>query len=104
VGGKELKRGEQVMLLIGAAHRDPARFTDPDTFDPLRPDNTPLSFGGGIHYCLGQGLARLEAQIAFTQLLERFPEIRTAAEPTRSDRLVLRGYETLEVVLQDAAV
>nr|WP_246575975.1 cytochrome P450 [Actinospica durhamensis] len=103
VGGKEVKRGEQVMLLMGAAHRDPARFTDPDTFDPLRPDNTSLSFGGGIHYCLGQGLARLEAQIAFAQLFERFPEIRLAAEPTRSDRLVLRGYETLEVVLQGAA-
>ena len=103
IGNRPIKRGEQVMLLIGAAHRDPTRYPDPDTFDPLRPDNAPLSFGGGIHYCLGQGLARLEAEIAFTQLFARFPDIQVATEPTRSDRLVLRGYETLEVLLRPEA-
>jgi cytochrome P450 len=92
-------RGEQVMMLIGAAHRDPERFADPDVFNPARPDNVPLSFGAGIHYCLGQGLARLEAQVAFRALFERFPEMAPAAPPTRRDRLVLRGYETLPVLL-----
>ncbi|WP_034264380.1 cytochrome P450 [Actinospica robiniae] len=101
IGGQRLKRGEQVLLLIGAANRDPARYPDPESFDPLRPDSAPLSFGGGIHYCLGQGLARLEAQIAFSRLFQRFPEIRAVAEPVRSDRLVLRGYERLEVVLRE---
>jgi cytochrome P450 len=101
IGEQSLKPGEQVLMLIGAANRDPARFPDAESFDPLRPESAPLSFGGGIHYCLGQGLARLEAQIAFSRLFARFPEIRAAAEPVRSDRLVLRGYEKLEVVLRE---
>lgn len=99
IGEHRIRRGEEVLLLIGAANRDPARFADPEAFDPLRPDSAPLSFGGGIHYCLGQGLARLEARIAFEQLFRRFPRMRLAAEPVRSDRLVLRGYRTLEVTL-----
>jgi len=102
IGGRRIPRGAQVLMLVGAAHRDPARFPDPEQFDPLRPESAPLSFGGGIHYCLGQGLARLEAQITFARLFQRFPEIRAAARPVRSDRLVLRGYETLEVALSAA--
>lgn len=103
VGDHPVARGEQVMLLIGAAHRDPRRFENPDAFDPTRPDNVPLSFGAGIHYCLGQGLARLEGRVAFEKLLARFPEIEPAAEPERRDRLVLRGYETLPVRIGAAA-
>ncbi|HEX4789692.1 MAG TPA: cytochrome P450 [Actinospica sp.] len=99
VGEVPIPKGAQVMMFFGAAHRDPARFRDPDEFDPLRPDNVPLSFGAGIHYCLGQGLARLEAQVAFSRLFARFPELKPAAEPTRRDRLVLRGYQTLPVML-----
>lgn len=101
IGEQRIKRGEQVLMLIGAANRDPARFPDPEAFDPLRPESAPLSFGGGIHYCLGQGLARLEARIAFSRLFQRFPEIHAATDPVRSDRLVLRGYEKLEVVLRE---
>ena len=99
VGDQEVEKGDQVLMLIGAAHRDPKRFPNPDTFDPTRPDNVPLSFGAGIHYCLGQGLARLEAQVAFEKLFERFPDIAPAGTPTRRDRLVLRGYETLPITL-----
>ncbi|HTJ68949.1 MAG TPA: cytochrome P450 [Actinospica sp.] len=99
VGGHHVARGEQIMLLLGAAHRDPARFEDPDVFDPTRPDNVPLSFGAGIHYCLGQGLARMEGKIAFEKLLDRFPAMEQAAPPERRDRLVLRGYETLPIRL-----
>lgn len=99
VGEVPVDQGAQVMMLFGAAHRDPARFADPDTFDPTRADKTPLSFGAGVHYCLGQGLARLEAEVAFTRLLARFPEIRLGAEPVRRDRLVLRGYQELRVRL-----
>jgi len=99
VGEQEVERGDQVLMLIGAAHRDPKRFQYPDAFDPTRPDNVPLSFGAGIHYCLGQGLAKLEAQVAFEKLFERFPDIAPAGTPTRRDRLVLRGYETLPVTL-----
>ena len=102
VGGRPVPKGEQVVLLIGAAHRDPRRFENPDVFDPTRPDNVPLSFGAGIHYCLGQGLARLEGQVALEKLIARFPDIALAAPPKRRDRLVLRGYETLPVTLGTA--
>jgi len=103
VGERQIPEGEEVLLLIGAAHRDPRRFENPDVFNPTRPDNVPLSFGAGIHYCLGQGLARLEGQVAFEKLFARFPEIALAGVPTRRDRLVLRGYETLPVTLGSAA-
>lgn len=103
VGDQEVEKGDQVLMLIGAAHRDPKRFPNPDAFDPTRPDNVPLSFGAGIHYCLGQGLARLEAQVAFEKLFERFPDIAPAGTPTRRDRLVLRGYETLPIRLGPGA-
>ena len=102
-GDQIVPRGEQIILLMGAAHRDPERFANPDVFDPARPDNVPLSFGAGIHYCLGQGLARLEAQVAFEKLFARFPEISLAGTPERRDRLVLRGYEALPVRLEPAA-
>jgi cytochrome P450 len=99
VGSHHVARGEQIMLLIGAANRDPARFESPDVFDPTGPDNVPLSFGAGIHYCLGHGLARLEGKIGFQKLLERFPDLALAGTPERRDRLVLRGYETLPITL-----
>lgn len=103
IAGRRVPKGEQTLLLIGAANRDPGRFAQPDAFDPARPDNVPLSFGAGIHYCLGHGLARLEGRIAFEKLLERFPEISLAAQPERRDRLVLRGYQTLPIKLGHAA-
>jgi cytochrome P450 len=101
VGGVPMQEGAQVMLLLGAANRDPSRFADPQVFDTGRPDNQPLSFGAGGHYCLGAALARLEATTAFPRLLERFPELAPAKgeERIRSDRLVLRGYRTLPVTV-----
>jgi cytochrome P450 len=99
VAGRPIPKGEEVLLFMAAAHRDPRRFAEPDSFDPARPDNVPLSFGDGIHYCLGQGLARLEARIAFEKLFARFPGIASAGAAERGDRLVLRGYRTLPVSL-----
>ena len=101
VGGVPLPRYGEVLLLLGAANRDPARFPEPDRFDPWRADVQPLSFGAGAHYCLGAMLARLEATLAFRALFARFPDLAPAPglSPTRTDRLLLRGYATLPVVL-----
>ena len=99
VGEEPLAKGDRVFLLIGAANRDPRRFENPNVFDPTRPDNQSLSFGAGIHYCLGQGLARLEAQIVFEKLLARFPGIAAAGPAERRSRLAQRGYQTQPVTL-----
>ncbi|HEX4061766.1 MAG TPA: cytochrome P450 [Streptosporangiaceae bacterium] len=99
VGGIDVPAGGSVIVLMGAANRDPRRFADPDRFDPDRPDNQPLSFGGGVHYCLGARLARLEAQVAFPLLLRRFPRVALAGTPIHLDRLNLRAYATLLLTL-----
>ncbi|WP_340384082.1 cytochrome P450 [Streptomyces sp. SS7] len=101
IEGVPVPAGSQVLLLLGAANRDPARYDDPDRFDPGRQDIQPLSFSGGAHYCLGAVLARSEATIAFSRLISRFPALALApdAEPTRQDRLILRAHETLPVVV-----
>ena len=101
IEGVPVPRQAEVLLLLGAANRDPARFAEPERFDPWRADNAPLSFGAGIHYCLGAMLARLEAAVAFPALLARFPAIAPAgdAAAVRQDRIVLRGYAELPVRL-----
>jgi cytochrome P450 len=96
-GDVPMPAGSDLVLLLGAANRDPARFAEPDRFDPNRAGNKPLSFGAGAHICLGNSLARLEASIAFTRLLDRFPTISAAGAPVRRDRLVLRGYQSLPI-------
>lgn len=100
IGELETPYGTGAFLLIGAANRDPLRYQNPERFDPSRRDSQPLSFGGGSHYCLGAQLARLESVIAMPALLDRFPALAPAGQPTRRDRLVLRGYETLPVALR----
>jgi len=102
VEGIPVPVGGDLILLIGAANRDPARYPDPDRFDPTRADIRPLSFGAGPHICIGNSLARLEAAIVFTELLARFPDLSAAHPRLRRDRLVLRGYETLPVRIAGA--
>jgi cytochrome P450 len=102
--GQRFERGQSVMAVLGAACRDPRKYDDPDRFDITRQGVAqPMSFGGGIHYCLGAPLARLEGQIAFDRLLERFRVIEPAwpaDEPPRyRDSTILRGLETLPVLL-----
>jgi cytochrome P450 len=101
IAGLPVPAGTHVLLLLGAANRDPARYLHPDRFDPTRGDSRPLSFGGGAHYCLGALLARLEATVAFGRLPARFPGLAPApgTAPTRRDRIVLRGHASLPVVL-----
>ena len=99
--GVPLKEGQLVAVLTGAANRDPRRFAEPDRFDPARPDNQPISFGAGAHYCLGAALARAEAQLALPMVLERFPRLALGGEPVRTDQLILRGYKSLPVTVAD---
>jgi cytochrome P450 len=99
VGGVPVSPHAGVVTLLGAGNRDPRRFAAPARFDPARPDPGPLSFGGGAHFCIGAALARLEGAVAFPRLLSRFPKIAAAGQPTRRDRLVLRGFEALPVTI-----
>jgi cytochrome P450 len=99
LAGVPVAEGADVATLIGAGNRDPRRFAEPDRFDPARPDGGPLSFGGGAHFCIGAALARLEGAVAFSGLLNRFPKISAAGEPTRRNTFLLRGFDALPVAL-----
>jgi cytochrome P450 len=98
LGGKRIPKGESVLCLLGSANRDPAVYPDrPDQLDINRPNVKPLSFGGGIHHCLGAQLARIEAEIAIATLLRRLPELRLddAENPEWRPTFVLRGLKRL---------
>jgi len=97
VCGVHLPRGAELGLLFASANRDPAAFANPDALDLARDPNPHLSFGAGIHFCLGAPLARLELQIAFTTLLRRAPQLALVAEPEWKPTFVLRGLRELRV-------
>jgi cytochrome P450 len=104
VGGVTIPAGEQVFALLGAGNRDPARYRDPDQLDVTRTDIEPLTFGGGVHFCLGAALARAEIEITFRTLLQRFDHIELAGdEPRFQDRLTLRGLTALNVACRAAS-
>ncbi|MDT9682529.1 cytochrome P450 [Streptomyces sp. TRM76323] len=99
IGGVVVPRGSEVALLFGSANRDPARFDDPDRLDLARADNPHVSFGAGVHYCLGAPLARLELAASFGALLDRAPGLRPVEEPRWRPGYVIRGLEELLVTL-----
>jgi cytochrome P450 len=98
LGGKKIPKGENVLCLLGSANHDPAVYPDrPESLDITRPNVKPLSFGGGIHFCLGAQLARIEAEIAIASLLRRLPDLRldNAENPPWRPTFVLRGLKEL---------
>lgn len=98
VSGTRLRRGEMVLLLLGAGNRDPEVFADPDRLDVGRADNKHLSFGLGSHFCLGAQLARLEARLAFETLVRQFPALHLKeTKPRFRNHFNLRGLEALPV-------
>jgi cytochrome P450 len=98
LGGKKIPKGETVLCLLGSANRDPAVYPDrPESLDITRPNVRPLSFGGGIHFCLGAQLARIEAEVAIATLLRRLPDLRLddAVNPEWRPTFVVRGLKRL---------
>ena len=100
LNGKSIRKGDLVNTIIGSANRDPARFTNPNRFDITRNEGRHLSFGLGIHYCIGAPLVKLEAEIAFETILNRFPDLRLATESLEwQEHPIFRGLKSLPVEL-----
>ncbi|MFC3456168.1 cytochrome P450 [Amycolatopsis speibonae] len=97
-GGGTVTAGSDVRLLIGAANRDPEVFDDPERFDPSRDTKASLAFAGGIHFCVGAGLARAEMEIALPRLRAQLPSLGYASEPTWSPAVFHHMVKTLPVV------
>jgi pimeloyl-[acyl-carrier protein] synthase len=98
IGGVRVRAGQTVVAVLGAANRDPAQFPDPDRLDLARAPNRHIAFGGGIHFCLGAPLARMEARIAIPALLARLPGLALGPRPpARRDTVTLRGLASLPV-------
>jgi cytochrome P450 len=100
--GKEIKKGQTVLLLLASANRDPEKFHDPERLDISRDEGMPLSFGHGPHFCIGAALAYAEAEIAFTTLLERTPNLRMLDDsPAWRANLSFRGLSRLPLAVKN---
>ncbi|MCS3838943.1 cytochrome P450 PksS [Pseudomonas sp. JAI111] len=102
IDGVTMKQGDLVYLMRGSANRDPAKFPDPDRFDIERKHNDHLAFGRGEHFCMGTALFRLEAEVVFTALFKRFPDLRLIADNPaiwRTNNLQFRGLKSLPIDL-----
>lgn len=95
--GHDFKRGDNVKCLLGAANRDPAPYPDPHVFDPERTGPVNVAFGGGIHFCVGAPLARLELRVALQVLFDRCPNLTLAAPPRYGDTYHFHGLDRLMV-------
>jgi cytochrome P450 len=100
LAGSPVRAGEAVLLMLGAANRDPQQFKEPDVFDPARLNNAHLAFGAGTHFCIGNQIARLEAQTAIAKVVTRFPKMGFAGEtPAWVVNFALRGFRELPLRL-----
>jgi cytochrome P450 len=100
LGGTRIAAGEQAIVLLGAANRDPTRFTEPDRLDLARSDNPHLGFGAGVHTCFAAPLAKMFGAIAITTLLAAFPSIELAGDPAWSETVTIRALRRLPVTLR----
>jgi unspecific monooxygenase len=98
VDGVQFQRGDKLSLILAAANLDPQKFTDPLTFKPDRAEAPNLSFGAGIHFCIGAPLARLELNIVLPLLFKRLPNLRLASPPKVKDVYHFHGLERLDLV------
>jgi len=98
LGGKKIAKGDRVFLMLSSANHDPKHFSSPEQFDVTRSPNRHLSFGYGIHFCIGAQLARVEAEIAFSRLLPLLKVSRLVSDKLDwDDNFVLRGVKTLKI-------
>jgi cytochrome P450 len=98
IGGKLIKKGPPVFLILGAANRDPAQFHNPDQLDITRSENNHFAFGDGIHYCLGSVLARTQGQMAINTLVQRLPHLKLQTDQLEwRENIFLRGLKSLPV-------
>lgn len=102
IGGKVIRKGSPVFLILGAANRDSAHFCNPNQFNITRCENNHLAFGDGIHYCLGAALARIQGQIAINTLIQRLPNMKLQVDqPKWRENIFLRGLTTLPVTFSN---
>ena len=99
IGDTEVAKGDTMLLLLAAAQRDASEFDQPATFDPDRKAFRHLSFGRGLHFCLGAPLARLEASVALSAVTARFPDAQLAGNPVYKPNVTLRGLASLDVAI-----
>ena len=97
IGGVTVREGQKIAALIGSANRDETVFADSDHMDLTRDPNPHIGFGAGIHFCIGAPLARMEMSVALPRLMERFPDLALAGEPTSRGTFVLRGWATVPI-------
>ena len=98
--GRDFARGEKIAMLFGSANRDPRHFKDPDQFIVDRGDTTHITFGGGIHTCIGAPLARMELSVALERMTAMMPDLRLAEPPIRHPAFVIHGYESVSLSVQ----
>jgi cytochrome P450 len=96
-GGRTFRVGDRIGMMFGSANRDPARFSGADAFDVGRGDSAHIGFGGGVHFCIGAPLARLELEVTVGQLRDRVPQFRVVEEPEYQPYFVIRGLRALRV-------
>ncbi|HKF36468.1 MAG TPA: cytochrome P450 [Ktedonobacteraceae bacterium] len=103
IAGVRIPAGEKVLLFLGAANRDPRRWTEPNRFDIRRDASGHVGFGMGIHRCVGQTVARVEAEIVLTALARRVERIEIAGQPQRKPNNTLRAWSSLPVTVHAVA-